>query len=201
MNGYIQPSLVEWDGADMSRGTIIFLNGVSSSGKTTLTQALQDRLPDPYYKIDSDTFNHMAPRIHRNADFRAITNKSMSAMHHTVALFSDLGLNVIVDHVILDTLEGQASLHECVRLLHMYPVLFVRVTCSLEELERREQQRGNRRRGQARSQVDRIHGHGAYDLTVDTSHHTPETCADMIMAALGEPESWRAFRTLYERWI
>ncbi|MGV2644490.1 chloramphenicol phosphotransferase, partial [Clostridium perfringens] len=37
----------------MKRGNIIFLNGVSSSGKTTLAKQLLKRLPDFYhYSID-----------------------------------------------------------------------------------------------------------------------------------------------------
>ena len=183
----------------MARGNVIFLNGPSSSGKTTLTQALQDRLPELYYHIASDTFSRMASRAHRTADFWAVTTKSMSAMHHTIALFSDLELGVIVDHVILDTPEGRALLLECVQLLHSYPVLFVGVECPLEELERRERQRGDRRSGQARYQFTHTFGHSVYDLTVDTYQHPTDHCADMILAALGAPESWRAFRTLPEQ--
>jgi chloramphenicol 3-O phosphotransferase len=121
-------------------------------------------------------------------------------MYHTIALFSDLGLDVIVDHVILDTPHEQNCLRECIRLLHTHPVLFVRVDCPLEELERREQLRSDRRPGQARAQFDKIHGHGVYDLTVDTYLQTLETCANQIIAALSHPERWSAFRSLHQRW-
>lgn len=79
------------------------------------------------------------------------------------------------------------------------PVLFVRVDCPLEELERREQQRGDRRPGQAREQIEKLHGPGVYDLTVDTYAQTLETGADQIIAALSHPECWSAFRILYRR--
>ncbi len=186
---------------DKAKGTIIFLNGPSSSGKTTLAMVLQDRLSPLYYHIASDTFNRMAPRAHRDAAFWAVTNKSMLAMRHTIALFSNLELGVIVDHVILDTPEGRAWLLECVQLLHTHPVLFVGVDCPIEELERRERQRGDRRLGQARAQVVQSFRQGMYDLTVDTHQHSPEQCADMIIAALGKPEAWSAFHTLYKQGV
>lgn len=135
----------------MAKGVIIFLNGASSSGKTSLAHLLQAQLARPAYHLSQDLFTQMASKTHRMADFWAVTNTTISAMHHTIALFSDLGLDVIVDHVLLDTPHGQISLRECVQLLHAHPVLFVRVECPLEELERREQQRCDRRVGQARS--------------------------------------------------
>ncbi len=184
----------------MSQGTIILLNGASSSGKTTLALALQDRLERPYFHIAQDMFNRMAPRTYRNTDFWSMTATSISAMHHTIALFSDLGLNVIVDHVLTDAAEVQAWLPEAVRLLHAHPVLFVRVWCPAEELDRREQARGDRRPGQGRAQLEHMHHHGVYDLSVDTYQFTTVECADSIVQALEQPERWTAFRTLHERW-
>ena len=45
----------------MQKGKIIFLNGVSSSGKSTLAKTLQDRLEEPFYLIANDTFTMMSP--------------------------------------------------------------------------------------------------------------------------------------------
>lgn len=185
----------------MVKGTIIFLNGVSSSGKTTLAHMLQIKLKRPFYHIAHDTFNQMASKSHRSVNFWGVTNTTILAMHHTIALFSNLGLNVIVDHVILDIPEEKTWLKECVELLHLHPVLFVRVDCPLEELERRERQRGDRNIGQAQAQVDRIHRHGMYDLTVDTYQQTPEECVEMIVSALEQPNDSSAFRILHQRWF
>ncbi|MGB1686483.1 MAG: phosphotransferase-like protein, partial [Pseudomonadales bacterium] len=35
-------------------GTVIFLNGTSSAGKTTLALALQELLPEPYQHVALD---------------------------------------------------------------------------------------------------------------------------------------------------
>jgi hypothetical protein len=48
-------------------GTIIFLNGTSSSGKTSILRALQDRLPDPYLDMGIDRFIFMLPRRYPNS--------------------------------------------------------------------------------------------------------------------------------------
>ena len=46
---------------DFEKGEIIFLNGVSSAGKTTLTRALQHKLNAPYYWLSEDVFMEMTP--------------------------------------------------------------------------------------------------------------------------------------------
>ena len=44
------------------RNRIVLLNGTSSSGKTTLVRALQDRLPDPWLELGIDRFVFALPR-------------------------------------------------------------------------------------------------------------------------------------------
>lgn len=46
----------------MEKGNIIFLNGISSSGKTTLEKVLQDSLQEPYFRISADAFFTIAPQ-------------------------------------------------------------------------------------------------------------------------------------------
>jgi chloramphenicol 3-O-phosphotransferase len=50
----------------LEKGRIIILNGVSSVGKSTLAKTLQERLSDPFYLMDVDTFVRMAPEKYRN---------------------------------------------------------------------------------------------------------------------------------------
>lgn len=77
---------------------IIFLNGVSSSGKTTLAKALQAALPTPYFLLNSDTFYNMMPEKHRSISTFV---KAMTGMSHAIKAYSDAGIDVIVDHVLL----------------------------------------------------------------------------------------------------
>ncbi len=45
----------------MSFGTVIFLNGTSSSGKTSISLELQQILDEPYLHISVDKFLYMLP--------------------------------------------------------------------------------------------------------------------------------------------
>ena len=181
------------------KGKIIFFNGASSTGKTTLAHALQAKLDEVYYHISVDNFINMMDEKKVESNFLARISEAMSIMHHTVKLFSDRGLNVIVDHVLMDIPELAFATTECVNLLHDNPVLFIRVDCDLEELERREKERGDREPGQARGQLDHMHGHQTYDLQINTARQTTDQCTQEIMRMLDRPEAWTAFRRLYAK--
>lgn len=43
-------------------GTIVYLNGVPSAGKTSIGRALQDALDEPFLLLGVDTFLRMLPR-------------------------------------------------------------------------------------------------------------------------------------------
>jgi len=178
----------------MKKGKIIFLNGVSSSGKTTLAKSLQEKLTQPYCLLSVDNFMGTIHDKFRTSEYRESARQTLRAMHHTVKLFSDMGLNVIVDHV----LEKQEWLDECLELLHEQPVLFVHVTCPLEELWRREKERGNRPIGLSEEQLSKLCPKSTYDITVDTSKGE---YADTIIDALSYPEKFTAFKALKSKHI
>ena len=178
----------------MEKGKIIFLSGVSSSGKSTLAKRLQEELTEPFCCLGIDNFLGTIHEKFRNSDYRATLRQTLRAMHYTIRLFSDMGLNVIVDHV----LEKQEWLDECIEILHKCTVLFVNVTCPLEELQRREKERGDRIIGQAESQLLKLVPKDAYDLKVDTSQ---DECVDEIIRLLDYPKKLTAFKTLWEQRI
>jgi chloramphenicol 3-O phosphotransferase len=180
-------------------GRIIALNGVSSSGKTTLARALQVSLPEPYYLVQLDAFEDMIPErllVGGAVENTALT-LSAKAMHTTLALLSANGVGVIADYVFLDAPGLSGWLRDCVETLYELPVLFVGVHCSLQELERRELQRGDRDVGQAKWQFPRVHTHTTYDLQVDTSECSIDECVRAITERLCKPG--RAFSTLHRR--
>lgn len=164
---------------DNSAGRIIFLNGTSSSGKSTIARALQETLEEPYLHVSVDSFLSMLPQkyadLSKSENYRAIY-KAVSGMHHCVATLAAAGNNVIVDTV----LENKDNLAECVFILAHYRVTFVGVFCPLEELEHRERSRDDRFAGMAKSQFDQVHIHRIYDLEVDTSVESPQQIADTI---------------------
>ena len=178
----------------MNKGNIIFLNGVSSAGKSTLAKALQAQLTTPYFLLANDMFCDMAPETFMTKDTAAATClQALHGMHQAIRAFSDAGIDVIVDHVMLTTDD---TMEDCVRLLHDHPVLFVHVVCPLEELRRREIQRGDRDIGQAESQLLQLNPQDTYDITVDTHAETPQVCAARVIEALDTVER-RAFTALW----
>ena len=50
----------------MNKGTIIILNGTSSSGKTSIVKALQEVLDEPYLDAGIDKFLFMLPKRYLN---------------------------------------------------------------------------------------------------------------------------------------
>jgi chloramphenicol 3-O phosphotransferase len=184
----------------MRVGHVILLNGTSSAGKSTLAKALQALLPDPYLHVGIDTMVFALPKrylypplwhdVFRYTwppdgstdglviDAGPLGHQLMSELHHAVAALVRIGNNVIVDHVLLD----QCWVHECSHVLGDLPALFVGVYCPVDVVERRERDRQDRTVGQARAQIEKVHAHGVYDVTVDTSQATPEACATRIVA-------------------
>ena len=187
----------------MGKGQIILLNGVSSAGKTSLAKVLQAYLDEPFFMLGTDMFQcEMIPEKFtnpRNINYShdihlRLYLDAMSGFHHTIKSFSDMGLHTVVDHVFL---KGHKTFDECVKLLNEYPVLFVHVTCPIDELQRREKERKNRFIGQAEEQIPQLYPQDTYDISVDTYDNSLEECAKKIIERLKSPEKCEAFKNLW----
>ncbi len=185
-------------------GTIIVLNGTSSSGKTSLVRALQTRLAEPYLDLGIDRFVFALPQRYLDrplwddvlglADRAGATGEALvSGMHHAIAATARAGLNVIADHVLVEA----AWVEEAARLFRELPAYLVGIRCPLEVLEERERSRKDRTLGQARTQFPVIHKYTTYDLEVDTRKCGPEECAEQVIARLAAPPT--AFKALRGR--
>lgn len=80
----------------MEKGKIIFLNGVSSSGKTTLAKKLVEKIPD-YYHLSIDDFDWILEKMEDRENGRHIPIPTEHFFYQTFAMFSDRGVNLIVD--------------------------------------------------------------------------------------------------------
>jgi chloramphenicol 3-O phosphotransferase len=188
----------------MKKGLVIFLNGTSSSGKTTIAKALQDKLEEPYMYVSVDDFFHMYPEKYlnpTNQDEAIILSHLIptvvSGLHKCVASLAQSGNNVLVDHV----LQENGWLKECVENWKDLDVLFVGVRCPLRIAEQREKERGDRNIGTAQYQFERVHSHGLYDLEVDTSVLDVNECVTRIMALINNTPKKLAFQELSIRFM
>ncbi len=176
--------------------TVIFLNGCTSAGKTSIARALQAELPTPFLRFGIDDAFAMLPRrLHNQPDgFFFDTDArghirlnhgpfgfaTLKAHARAAAAIAAQGLDLILDEVVLEESLRQDWHAQLAGL----PVFMVGVHCDLAELERREQQRGDRLIGQARGQIDLVHAQMRYDLEIDTTSTPPEASAAAIAAAL-----------------
>ncbi|WP_256762133.1 chloramphenicol phosphotransferase CPT family protein [Cohnella sp. WQ 127256] len=174
----------------MNNGIVIFLNGTSSSGKTSISNELLQVLEEDfmYFSVDNaiagvnDMLMSMFSESISIEDIKTIEreelieNSVISLFHHSIKAFSMIGKNIIVDHVLIE----QRWLEECIELLHNTQTFLIGVQCPLEELERRERHRGDRPIGLAKAQMDLVHRHNQYDLTVNTHTNSIAECADLI---------------------
>lgn len=187
----------------MLPGTIIILNGTSSSGKSSLVKAVQDNFEEPYVDAGIDRFLWMLPGRYLErplwdqvlglaSEAGPVGHQVISAMHKCIVTLSQTGINVVADHVLVERLW----LHECCTLFSPLPAYFIGVRCPLDVLEEREKSRRNRTLGQARLQYQIVHAHNIYDLEVDTSLNSPEVCAAQIKALIRSGVQPSAFRQL-----
>ena len=189
----------------MAAYDIIYLNGPSSAGKTTLARALQERLPEPYLYLSSDTLiDLMPPKVNDwsgegsaigysfqkivdaggQTTFRVVTGeygaKMFPAFRAMVLALARGGLKLIIDDIAFGE-EPAQRWRECLR---DFAVLWVGVTASAETLSAREAARGDRLIGSARDQLARVHLGVAYDLFIDTGALSIDDATERILAHL-----------------
>ncbi|MEW2626325.1 AAA family ATPase [Streptomyces sp. NPDC048106] len=174
-------------------GLIIFLNGTSSSGKSSIAKELLRVLDEPSFHMPVDAFHAMRTRREISPEeLPAVLRRTWMGFHRAVAGMAAAGNNVVVDHV----LSEDWRLLDCLELFTAPDVVLVGVRCSLEELQRREQARGDRPAGLAARQFERVHAHGLYDIECDTTESSPLDCARRISAFLPRRPTPTAFEQL-----
>ncbi|MEU1468513.1 AAA family ATPase [Streptomyces sp. NPDC005761] len=162
----------------MTSGRIIFLNGTSSSGKSSIARELLDILDDGvFFHLAVDSFNAMrSKRELAQEELDSALRRTRMGFHRSIAAMAGVGNDVVVDHV----LSEPWRLLDCLAVLPPEDVVFVGVHCPPDELIRREAARGDRPQGLAAHQYDLVHAHGDYDLECDTGAAGPRACAQRI---------------------
>ncbi|MFJ9820782.1 AAA family ATPase [Streptomyces sp. NPDC101151] len=174
-------------------GTVILLNGTSSSGKSSIAEALLDVLDGTWFHMPVDAFHAMrCDHPIADGDLQAEIDRTAKGFHRAVAGMAAGGNNLVVDH----PLSRRWRLLDLLDLLVPEDTILIGVRCPLPELERRERERGDRQPGLAALQYDQVHSHGPHDLDVDTSVLSPQECALRIRDFLVDRPRPTAFERL-----
>lgn len=175
---------------------VIFLNGASSSGKTTLAKALQRRHARPYIFFAEDMFFDGWPEgDYAQEDFLRYGTRLCAGFAKCARTMIDCGNRLIVDTVAWNP----GSLDVFVEALWDTRVLAVGVHCALDVLEDRERQRKNRSLGLARRQFERAHLDAEYDVELDTSRASLAECVERVAAAMENAAEPHAFARMKAR--
>lgn len=193
---------------------IIYLNGPSSSGKTTVAKALQHAFDNLFLHVGMDKIIGWMPEKVNNwtggcaplgyswkegvdalgnqiqeLQIGPYAQKIGQTFQEIVLMLAKMGHHLIID----DVSFGKKQVDGWKELLKNFQVLWVGVNAPLSILEQREKDRGNRIAGSARGQFHKVHADATYDLEIDTHHATVAENIEKICSKIGERKN-RNFR-------
>jgi chloramphenicol 3-O phosphotransferase len=175
---------------------VVFLNGPSSSGKSSLAHGLQQRLAIPFIFFPEDMFFSGLPgREYTEAEGHLYGSRLYSGFTRCVRTMVESGNRVIVDTVAWNP----GSLTGFVDALWDLSVFAVGIRCDLAILEERERLRGDRSTGLARRQYGKVHQDALYDIEIDTSVADIDVCARLVADAMLAPTTPHAFARMKQR--
>lgn len=166
------------------KGHIIFLNGVTSSGKTSIVDALQEREDVFFYVVANDLFEQMVGDRYLRQNYWKYLSEAIIMMYHTAKLYSDMGKNVLIDGILVEREEIRPHYHQLLEILQDNPLDIVEVYCPPDICRQRNLHRQDRFETQSDEQSELMAEDIHYSLRVDTSIHGPAECADIILQRL-----------------
>ncbi|MCL2079626.1 MAG: chloramphenicol phosphotransferase CPT family protein [Oscillospiraceae bacterium] len=165
----------------MKKGKIVYLNGVTSTGKTSIARRIQDTADEFFYLIGSDILMDMVGEKHRLNNYSKYEFEMFIDMYHFAKLLSDMGKNVIIDCLLFETSELPNHYQKMINIIDNNPLLTVNVVCPLEICRQRNLKRGDRGEFQSHEQDKIIDKTVTLDFIVYSDKNTPEECAEMIL--------------------
>ena len=166
------------------KGHIIFLNGVASSGKASIVDALQEREDVFFYVVANDLLEQMVGDRYLRQNYWKYLSEAIIMMYHTAKLYSDMGKNVLIDGILVEREEIRPHYHQLLEILQDNPLDIVEVYCPPDICRQRNLRRQDRFETQSDEQSELMAEDIHYSLRVDTSIHGPVECADIILQRL-----------------
>lgn len=173
----------------VNKGKIIYLTGVTSSGKTLISKEIQSISDTNFYHLSNDMFQQMISNKFLQDNYWKYLSEAIIMMYRTVKLLSDMNISVIIDGMLLEMPEFQMnynnSHYNLLRdIFSDCPLMLVNVFCPLEECKRRNIERGDRGANQSEWQDEMMAKNLLYDIEVNTSLNDSKKCAELILHKL-----------------
>lgn len=170
----------------MERGKIIFLNGLTSAGKSSVAKAMREMSGEIFYTLSNDTFHGMVSWRHFEGRFWHLVAHTITAQYYAARGMAEAGFNVIIDGMLLDLPEyeelfGKRHYELFCGIFEGFEPITVDLICPLDELRRRNIARGDRGENQSAEQNELMTKGLSLDLVLDSSVMTPEECASAIL--------------------
>lgn len=178
----------------MERGKIIFLNGLTSTGKTSVAKAMREMSDEVFYTLSNDTFHGMVSWKNFEGRYWQLVAHTITAQYYATRGMLEAGFNVIIDGMLLDLPEyaelfGKRHYDLFRDIFDGFELTTVDLVCPLDELRRRNIARGNRGENQSAEQNEMMTRPLTLDLTLDTSILTPKECASEILEYAKDKQS------------
>jgi chloramphenicol 3-O phosphotransferase len=170
-------------------GTLLVINGTSSSGKTSLVKSIQRLADRSFLDAGLDRFIWMLPGryleqplwddVLGKADTAGLTGHQLvMAMHRAAVTLCEAGWDVCMDHVLVE----QAWALDLAQVCRNTRAYLIGVECPLDVLEKREKERRDRTLGQAVRQFPLVHRWCMYDISVNSASFSPDECARSVLS-------------------
>lgn len=195
-------------------GTVVYLNGIAASGKSTLARGLQARWPEPYLHVGLDWITETMPRRFLfdgpDADLGArwVTDgngrllrieagpygeRLLAGLPRLAAALARAGNHVIVDDVLLYPWRAT----DAAAALAGLDAHLVEVRCDRETARARGHARGpGGGSGMTDAYYDAVYAHDDVDLRIDTGAEDPDACAERLVGYLRSGAAPGAFGRL-----
>ena len=211
------------------KGTIIVLNGPSSSGKSTVCRAAQSCLADGYLHLSVDDIISSLPPTYLSGHWNPSgTTQVMFRLLKAIGLVprryqslldtppsdkAQVWARMIIgfyhavvtlaergNNLLVDTVITDRPTYElCADILSAQPAYFVGVHCRPEVLRSRERLRPSRQRGLAEKQAGIVHFDDIYDLRLNTDNLSVTECSLAIRDLVKDGREPLAFKRISGR--
>ena len=165
----------------MKKGKVVYLNGLTSTGKTSICKELSAREKYTYFVLGFDLFEETIPEWSYTDERYA---KAIVAMYHAARSFSEQGQDVIIDGLIMK-LPGLENHYELIKQIFIgCPLKIINISCSMEILQQRNIARGDRRENQSLEQSKIVEENIDFCFQIDSGIHSIRECADLLVKAI-----------------